>query len=251
MRIVSFLLDAVILVHVVAGFVGLVAFWIPVFARKGGRAHVRAGRVYAYAAYVVTLSAVTVSAWRIASYAHQGVGLAERPDLYGMAVFLGYLGVVTFANVRQGVRVLATRRAPGSIRTTFHLGLAWACLACSAGVTALAVAVWSDASPILMGLSPVGFFTGSNLLRYMRNPGARPMGWLYSHLGSMLGGGIAFHTAFAVFGVQRLITYELTGPLAVLPWLLPTIVGVPAIIAWQRRYRRRVPAPSPPRGPID
>lgn len=241
MRIVSLLLDVVVLVHVVAGFVGLVAFWIPVFARKGGRAHVRAGRVYAYAAYVVTLSAVVASAGRIGSYVNQGVGFTESPDLYGMAVFLGYLGVVTLANVRHGVRVLATRRAPESIRTPFHLGLAWACLACSAGVIVLAVAAWSDSSSILLGLSPVGIFTGSNLLRYMRNPGARPMGWLYSHLGSMLGGGIAFHTAFAVFGVQRVIAFELPGTLAVLPWLLPTIVGVPAIIAWQRRYRRLVP----------
>ena len=239
MRIVSFLLDAVILVHVAAGFVGLVAFWIPVFARKGGRAHVRAGRVYAYAAYVVTLSAVVTSAGRIGSYAHQGVGLAERPDLYGMAIFLGYLGVVTFANVRQGVRVLATRRAPETLRTPFHLGLAWACIACSSGVVVLAVVVWSDASPILLGLSPVGFITASNMLRVMRNPGSPPMGWLYSHLGSMLGGGIAFHTAFAVFGVQRVIAFELPGPLAVLPWLLPTIVGVPVIIVWSRHYRRK------------
>lgn len=239
MRIVGFLLDAVILVHVAAGFVGLVAFWIPVFARKGGRAHVRAGRVYAYAAYVVTLSAVVASAGRIASFAHQGVGLAERPDLYGMAVFLGYLGVVTFANVRQGVRVLATRRAPETLRTPFHLGLAWACIACSSGVALLAVVVWSDASPILLGLSPVGFITASNMLRVMRNPGSPPMGWLYSHLGSMLGGGIAFHTAFAVFGVQRVIAFELPGTLAVLPWLLPTIVGVPAIIVWSRHYRRK------------
>lgn len=121
---------------------GLAAFWVPVFARKGGRAHVRAGRVYAYSAYVVTLSAVTASAWRIGSYAQQGVGLAERPDLY-------------------------------------------------------------------------------------------------SHLGSMLGGGIAFHPAFAVFGVQRLISYELPGPLTIVPWLLPTIIGVPAIVLWGRHYKRR------------
>ena len=239
MRITALIFDGVILVHVVAGFVGLAAFWVPVFARKGGRAHVRAGRVYAYSAYVVTLSAVTVSAWRIGSYMARGISLVERPDLYGMAVFLGYLGVVTLANVRHGIRVLATRRAPESLRTPFHLGLAWACFTCTAIVVTLAVAVWSDSSPILLGLSPVGILTGSNLLRYMRNPGARPMGWLYSHLGSMLGGGIAFHTAFAVFGVQRVIAFELPGTLTILPWLLPTVIGVPAIIVWTRHYRRR------------
>ena len=239
MSITSYLFEAVIVIHVVAGFVGLAAFWVPVFARKGGRAHVRAGRVYAYSAYVVTLSAVTASAWRIGSYAHKGVGLADRPELYGMAAFLGYLGVVTFANIRHGIRVLATRRAPESVRTRFHLGLAWACIVCSAGVVVLAVAVWTDSSPILLGLSPVGIFTGSNMLGYMRSPGARPMDWLYSHLGSMLGGGIAFHTAFAVFGVQRLIAYALPGPLTILPWILPTVIGVPAIFVWSRHYRRR------------
>lgn len=233
------LLDGLIMVHVVAGFVGLGAFWIPVLARKGGRAHVRAGRVYAYAAYVVTLSAVVASAGRIWSYVNQGVGFAERPDLYGMAVFLGYLGVVTFANVRHGIRVLATRRTPEALHTPFHWGLGWACIGCSTLVVVLAVAVWSDASPILLGLSPVGFITASNMLRIMRNPGSPPMGWLYSHLGSMLGGGIAFHTAFAVFGVQRLIAYELPRPLTILPWLLPTIIGVPAIIVWSRHYRRK------------
>ena len=239
MSIAALLFDAVVLVHVVAGFVGLAAFWVPVVARKGGRAHVRAGCVYAYSAYVVTLSAVTVSAWRIGSYMAQGTSLVERPDLYGMAAFLGYLGVVTFANVRHGIRVLATRRAPESLRTPFHMGLAWACLVCSAGVVVLAVAVWSDSSPILLGLSPVGILTGSNLLRYMRSRGAQPMGWLYSHLGSMLGGGIAFHTAFAVVGVQRVIAFELPGALTIVPWLLPTVVGVPAIIVWTRLYRRR------------
>ena len=239
MKSASFLFDVVLVLHVAAGFVGLVAFWVPVLARKGGRAHVRAGRFYAYSAYGVAVSAVVAAAGRLGSHVAQGVTLAERPDLYGMSVFLGYLGMVTFANVHQGIRVLQTREAPETLRTPFHEGLAWVCIACSATVVVLAIAVWSSASPVLLGLSPVGFFTGSNMLRQMRSRGAQPMSWLYSHLGSMLGGGIAFHTAFAVFGIQRLIAYELPGALTVLPWLLPTIVGVPAIIVWTRHYQRR------------
>ena len=240
-------LGGFVLAHVATGFVGLVAFWIPVFARKGGRLHVRAGRVYAYCAYVVTLSAVTVSAGRIVSYQVQGIGLADRPDLYGFALFLGYLGVVTFATVRQAMRVVATRRTPEKLRTPFHEGLGWASIAGSVTVIAYALAVWSDLSPILLGLSPIGLFTGPGMLRLMRNPGARHMGWFYSHLGSMLGGGIAFHTAFAVFGAQRFWAYELAGPFAIVPWILPTIIGIPAIIIWTRYYRRKfAPAASAP-----
>ena len=245
MTIVTLLFDVLVLAHVATGFVGLAAFWVPVFARKGGRTHVQAGRVYACCAYVVTLSAVTASAGRIVSYQVQGISFAERPDLYGFALFLGYLGVVTFATVRQAMRVVATRRAPETLRTPFHEALGWASIAGSVAVIAFALGVWSDVSPILLGLSPIGLFTGRSMLRLMRNPGAQHMGWFYSHLGSMLGGGIAFHTAFAVFGAQRLWAYELAGPLAIVPWILPTVVGIPAIVVWTRYYRRKFDRAAP------
>ena len=239
MTVVALLFEALLLVHVVTGFVGLAAFWVPVFARKGGQAHVRAGRVYAYCAYVVTLSAVTAAAGRIISYQSQGIGVAEQPGSYGFAVLLGYLGVVTFVMVRQGLRAVATRRAPEQLRTPLHEALAWASVCGSVVAIGFGLAAWSEVSPMLLGLSPVGLFTGRNMLRLMRDPGGRRMGWFYSHLASMLGGGIAFHTAFIVFGAQRLWAYEIAGPLAVVPWLLPTIVGVPAIVVWTRRYRRK------------
>ncbi len=120
------------------GFVGLAAFWVPVFARKGSRAHMRAGRVYTYCAYVVTLSAVTASAGRIVTCLSQGIGVADRPDLYGFPLFLG-------------------------------------------------------------GAAPLG----------LRDRG-------------------------------------IAGPLAVLPWILPTVIGIPTIAVWTRRYRRKFnPAPPP------
>ena len=239
MTVFNLLFDALLLVHVVAGFVGLAAFWFPVFARKGGRVHVVVGRVYAYCAYVVTLSAIVAAAGRIASFRYMGIGVAEQPERYGFAVLLGYLGVVTFVMVRHGLRVLATRRAPEKLRTPVHEALVWASMSSSVIVVAFGLAAWSDVSPILLGMSPIGLFTGRRMLRLMRDPGGERMGWFYSHLASMLGGGIAFHTAFLVFGAQRLWAYEIEGPLAIVPWILPTVVGVPAIVIWTRRYRRR------------
>ena len=53
------------------------------------------------------------------------------------------------------------------------------------------------------------------------------------------------HVATAVFGAQRLWTYELAGPLAVVPWLLPTAVGIPAIVVWTLYYRRKFERPAP------
>ena len=232
-------LNAFVLLHIVAGFVGLAAFWVPVLTRKGGRAHVRFGLVYTWCAYVVTLTAVVVSVGRIISFQLEGIGMGDRPDLYGFACLLGYLAVVTLASVRQAIRVVATRKAPNTLRTPFHGALSWASIAGSAGAVAVALAAWSEVSPILLGMSPIGVIIGSNNLRVIRRPGEH-MAWLYSHLGSMLGGGIAFHTAFLVFGSGRFVSLDIPGTLAVLPWILPTLVGIPAIVLWTRHYRRKL-----------
>ena len=66
--------------HVSTGFVGLAAFWIPALARKGGRLHVGAGRVFAACAYVVALSALGSTSWALlhpSSWAGR-TGAAER-----------------------------------------------------------------------------------------------------------------------------------------------------------------------------
>jgi hypothetical protein len=232
-------LDIVIWAHVVTGFVGLATFWIPVCTRKGGISHKRFGAVYAYCAYVVTLSAVTAAIGRVITYRSQGITIADQPALYGFAFLLGYLGIATFAAVRQSMRVVQTRHHPEQLYTPFHLTLAWLSLGGSIGVIVFAFAAWSEVSAILLALSPIGLFTGLRMRRLMHNPGVEHMGWFYSHMGSMLGGGIAFHTAFAVFGAQRLWDYSLTGAFGFLPWVLPTLVGIPGIVLGTRHYKRK------------
>jgi len=66
---------------------------------------------------------------------------------------------------------------------------------------------------------------------------ASPLEWKYQHMGSMLGAGIAAHTAFLVFGAGRFVDSSLSN--SPLVWLAPTIIGVPATIIWTRYYRRQ------------
>ena len=58
-------------------------------------------------------------------------------------------------------------------------------------------------------------------------------------MGAMLVTGVAFHTAFVVFGFGRLFNLGLTGFVAVVPWILPTLIGVPALVIWTRHYQRK------------
>lgn len=226
-------------VHVSAGAVGLVAFWIPVFSRKGARNHVRFGKVFVRAAYVVLGAAALALVLRFIDLQARGFAPADAPQAYTMVVFLGYLTFVTFVIVRHGMAVLRHKGRPQAMRTPSHVALAWGCVAASAAVITYAVILKPPSAILLYALSPIGISTGIGNLRYFRSAAPSPRAWWYEHLGAMLGAGIAFHTAFAVFGLTRLFDIGLDGWIAIVPWVAPTVIGVPAIALWTRHYRRK------------
>ena len=235
----------VLLLHICAGIGGLIAFWIPAVARKGRTTHVQVGRAFFYATCVVAATGVVmatlllvdplavkplrtpVSPERAASIA-AGIRLTS--------LFLFYLVLITFVPVYHGVRVLATRTAPEGLRTRFHTAINSVVIAAAAGMIVLALVT---RQPVFGALSIIGFLVGPGNLRFARRPYPTPMAWWYEHMESMLGGGVAFHTAFLVLGAGRMFGIALEGPAAIVPWLLPTVVGVPASAIWVSYYRRK------------
>jgi hypothetical protein len=232
-----------LLVHIVAGIVGFFAFWTPALARKGGNVHVRAGRIFYWctAAVVTTGLAMAALLWMdpLGIKAHGRTFTPARAEEIAWRIrlhvpFLAYLVLITFAPVHHGRRVLETRREPSLLRTPFHTLLSAVTLAAGVGMLVLGIAA---RMPIFAALSPIGMLIGFGQLGFARKPYPTPMAWWYEHMGSMLGGGIAFHTAFLVLGLQRVV--QLDGALAVVPWLLPTVVGIPASEIWTRYYKRK------------
>ena len=67
--------------HVALGFTGLVAFWFPVFARKGATLHRRAGKVFVWSGYGVTLSAALSCAVLTSIILNQGLTEHNRDNL--------------------------------------------------------------------------------------------------------------------------------------------------------------------------
>lgn len=221
-------------IHVIFGFGGLVAFWVPVVAPKGKRVHVLAGRVFETCAYVVAGTAmVSATVIFIADFGRPSLAASRA-----LAIFLFYLALVTLASVRHAVTAVR-RKEPARVDDLSHRVLAYTLMGSSVGVIAFALLAWTEASPVLLALSPVGILIGRSMRRFARGAEKSPRAWWYEHMEAMLGAGIAFHTAFAVFGASRLLDYSLEGPLAVLPWILPAAIGVPATALWTRHYRRR------------
>ncbi|MBW3660379.1 MAG: hypothetical protein KY397_01940 [Gemmatimonadetes bacterium] len=239
---------ALLVAHVVFGFVGLVAFWIPVFAAKGGRLHVRTGTAFLWSAYVVAATAIAICALSLirpfgTHPEAMPVGAADVGAVAGrireLAVFLGYLGIVTLASVHHGVGAMRAGRRVDLLRTPFHTAVHALSFAAGLGVLALGVV---DREILFVALSPIGLVGGWSGLRYARRRPSERMPHWYQHIGGMLGGGIAFHTAFAVFGASRLFDYSLEGTWAIVPWILPSVIGIPAIALWQRHYRAKYEA---------
>lgn len=236
------LFDGIRWVHIVVGFGGLTAFWFPVFAKKGGDLHRKAGRVFEWAAYLVAGSAVFNSIGRLVAALLGGATLAGNEQSFGFLVFLAYLGTVTFASVRHGVRSTRTKDFT-QMRTAPHMVLAIASLVMSAVTVGYALIVWTDLSIVLLALSPVGFLQGWEMIQQMTQPQSERMVWFYAHMGNMIGAGIAFHTAFAVFGSGRIFQFELPGAWQVVPWILPAAIGIPAHRILETRYRKKFREP--------
>jgi len=230
-------------IHITIGFTGLMAFWIPAFSRKGGRTHVRAGRIFEWAAYVVAGTAMFNALGRLAAGLAGGATLERNEASFGFAIFLAYLGLVTLAGVRHAVRAVRTKGDWAAMDTVPHRALAVLSIAGSAVVVAYALAVWSGVSVVLLALSPVGVLQGWGMLSRLRDPPDERMGWYYVHIGNIIGAGIAFHTAFLVFGSARFIPFELPGVWQIVPWILPAAIGIPMARALETRYRRRFGEP--------
>jgi len=231
--------------HIAAGSIALVLFWIPAIARKGGRTHIRAGWVY-----VVCMSVVVVTAFAMSGLAFtiplsvrqiaRQLSPAELSDFLReqrlFATFLAYLAGITLAAGWQGIWAIETKRDPKAMRTPFSLTLNVVVLL--AGLTVLVLGIEYRSGP-LIGLSPIGPLIGAGNLRYLlRGPQSR-MHWWYEHLGSMIGTGIAGYTAFLVFGGSRLFPSFARSQLYTLFWILPSLIGVPVIFMTVAYYQRK------------
>lgn len=231
-------MDTVRWTHVIAGFTGLAAFWVPIFSRKGGGRHRLFGRIFKYCAYVVLVAAMVSVAMHWSLALAEGESPSTSPAQFGFLLFLGYLAVVTLVSLRHGILVLQNKKDLSRLDTAINRGLAWLSVLSSIVMISYALYYRPSNMIILLALSPVGF-GGFGVLKAIRGRRQEKKAWFYEHMGAMLGTGIAFHTAFAVFGSSRLFDLGLEGWIAVIPWITPALIGIPANVIWTKYYMRK------------
>lgn len=223
--------------HIVIGFIGLTAFWVPIIAQKGGLFHRRLGQVFRYCGFIVVGTACISVTLYLFQLLQAGRGPADYPEDWAFLLFLGYLALATGVMLSHGMAVLKYKKDLRTMASPYRLGLGYLMIFASLFIIAWAL-YWRPGNMLLLlVLSPLGIGNGWSILTLMRQKASDPRIWLYEHLGAMIGAGIAFHTAFAVFGANRLFNYPMSGVLSILPWVLPAAIGIPATYLWTRHYR--------------
>ncbi len=208
------LANAVLGLHISAGFMALFVAPGAMLTQKGGLWHRRWGKIYFWAMAVVALTAVLLSLY--------------RPNL-----FLLLLAVFSFYLALSGYRVLSRKFArAGERATTLDWSATALTSAASAGLVVYGLAGLGSGSSF--AIVPIAFgvlgsvLAGRDAHRFLRPP-ADKHAWWFIHMGNMLGAYIATVSAFSA------VNFTFLPP--IVRWLWPTVIGVPGISIWIAYYR--------------
>lgn len=209
-------------VHIAAGCISIVIFWIPVFVRKGSKSHNLVGRWYINSMVVVLFTSMVLSVNNIFK------------QEYILALFLIHLTFLTAFPLWHGYTILKRKKTSSKgfkkMRSILLLSLGISSIVC----IGTALLLWysygrQDILLIIFGI--LGLSSAKDIFN-------KPVfsNRVAQHLDGMIVSGIAAYTAFFAFGGRTLLGSLLEGNLMIIPWILPTVIGIIAIRLWKRKY---------------
>jgi uncharacterized membrane protein len=213
--------------HIAAGATALLAGLVPMLGRKGGKTHVRAGRLYVYCMITVAATAVLLCLLQPLT-----IG---RLLLTGVAVLSFYLSFSGWRAARRRSTTLATGDA------------VLAAVSSVVGLLMLAAGVWLQAVLFAFFGVLISLFAGLDTVRsWHPKPAATPTPWLFRHFTRMGGAYIATFTAFVVVNLGRWLPSGAPQWSGLVGWMAPTVVGTIIITRTVRKYKHRLrPATAP------
>ena len=211
-------------IHILAGSISLVLFWLPVIVKKGGKVHNQVGKAYVWAMWIVVISAFLLSVKNLVLQRYMSAG------------FLGFLSIITAAPLWYAQAILNHKKgiSPPYFKQfkVLHILIFF---------MGTALVVWSiilkvqDAAILLLVFGILGMTSFTDAFSSYDKIRQREK-WIVTHLRGMLSTGIAAYTAFFAFGGRQLFSDFLTDQWMVIPWVLPTIIGTFGIRYWRKRY---------------
>jgi hypothetical protein len=222
--------------HIITGAVGLIVFWVPILAKKGGLIHRRAGQIFTWSMLLTGSAAIGISLCTLND------PMATHPQLVGHVVFgdeklvsaifgwmmLG-LAILTINLAWYGWQCNRNRRDHAANREWRNLSLQ------AATFIAATNCAWQGyliGQPLMLGMSFIGWATVATNLYFLYKPNVAANDWLKEHIKALVGAGISVYTAFFAFGAVRTFPALALHPVL---WAIPLAVGLTLIIYHQRK----------------
>ena len=200
------MLSFILFIHVLSGFLALGFGLLAIISKKGRKTHVLTGRFFFYLMLSVAVTAVIVSLYKLNLF------------LLLVAGFAFYQNVSGYRSVKnKGMR-------PNWMDWSATLiGL----------VTGIVMISTLNSVLIVFGSISLFLVITDFRLYYAVFKGKQlsPLVWLSRHLGMMMGTYIATVTAFVLVNIRDVEP-------AWIPWLAPTVLGVPLMRYWDWKYTK-------------
>jgi len=226
-----------VIVHIVAGAIGLVSFWIPVGGRKGGPMHRRAGRVFTKTMLITGCAAIGISTCTILAPLETHPHLATTWGAPLIRCVFGwmmlFLATLTLNLAWYGWQCAKHRLDRAAQRDPLNLALQVLLTAAAINCIVQGLRI---GQVLMTFVSVIGFATVATNLYFLYRPTPRPFSWLKEHVKALVGAGISVYTAFSAFGAVRTFPALALHPAL---WALPLVVGLSIILyQWAAIDRR-------------
>lgn len=219
------LFEALVVLHVIAGATGLIAFWVPIAARKGGPAHRRWGRIGTYAFIIAGTLAILMALLSLYGPETRLPMITDRvlfAGLFGWMML--YLGTLTIGFAVYGLAVVRHRTNRAALRGPLYQAMFAAVIASASWCGYFGLSI---GQPLMAAVALVGLAAVSTQQYYVWRKTVPPRAHVPEHFRALLGMGISAYTAFLSVGLIRLVPDHVFNPLI---WAIPSIIGISLII---------------------
>ncbi|MEO0463221.1 MAG: SemiSWEET family transporter [Pseudomonadota bacterium] len=227
-----------VILHVIAGALGLIAFWVPIATKKGAKNHRRGGN-WALGGFI------EAGALAVAMAVYSLIDTSRHPEIADRALYEGlfgwmmlYLGILTIGFADYGLAVIRHRAQRHALRRMRYQSVMAAVVVSGIWCGIYGVTV---GDPLMVLVAVVGVVSMLMQQVYVFRehlPGLRApprAAYVGEHFRALIGMGISAYTAFMSVGLIRLVPEEVFNPLV---WAGPSVVGV-GLIIWFTNQRKQ------------
>lgn len=227
--------ELLVILHVVFGLAGLVAFWVPIVTRKGAPAHRKWGRIACYGFIGGGVLAIAMALLSLYGPEERLPMITDRvlfDGLFGWMML--YLGLLTLNFAGYGLASVKHRTNRAALRTP---GYQIAFVIVTIGALNCWFYGYAIDQPLMMMVALIGMVAMGTQLYAIWRKTSPPKAYIGEHFRALLGMGISAYTAFLSVGLIRLIPEQVFNPLI---WIWPSVVGIVMIIYFTVQANRKL-----------